>query len=155
MKEIRVFLAVLLILAFLGGIIPAAHAGKAAGDVTAGDVGKETKDLIQALKGYGAEQRDEAIARTQEALDRMDRRIDSLEQKMHDGWDQMSQAARREWQESLRSLHRQRTELAEWYGSMKASSRDAWDHVMEGFSKAYEDLSESWQKAEKEFGGRK
>ncbi|HOP35555.1 MAG TPA: hypothetical protein PL090_04465 [Syntrophales bacterium] len=152
MKAIRYLLVILPVLAVLAGVIPTAHAGKAGGETTAGDVGKETRDLIQALKGYGAEQRDKAIARTKEALDRMDRRIDSLERKMDDTWDQMNQAARREARESLRTLHRQRTKLAEWYGSMKASSRDAWDHMKKGFSKAYEDLSDSWQKAEKEFG---
>ncbi len=51
----------------------------------------------------------------------------------------------------LASLRKQRNELAEWSGSLKTSSAESWEHIKEGFSDAYRSLSDSWQKAQKEF----
>jgi hypothetical protein len=51
----------------------------------------------------------------------------------------------------MKALRRQRTGVAEWYGSLKTSSSDAWEHIKKGFSDAYESLSEAWEKPEKEF----
>jgi chromosome segregation ATPase len=116
------------------------------------EVKKETKELIEALKTYTAEQREEAVEKTKSALDKLDRRIDSLENRVDKDWDKMDRAARQNARESLRTLRRQRTRAAEWYGGFRNSSAEAWGHMKKGFSDAYRSLSEAWQKSEKEFG---
>ena len=67
----------------------------------------------------------------------------------------MNEAARKEARENLRALRKQQNQVAEWYGSMKTSSVDAWDHMKKGFSDAYKSLENAWEKSEKEFGSSK
>ena len=116
------------------------------------DVKQETRDLLQTLKAYSADQRDEAIQKTQSVLESTDKRIDALERRIDQNWDDMNKAAREKARHSLNALHKRRTKVAEWYGSMKSSSADAWEHMKQGFSDAYKALYDAWEKSEKEFG---
>ena len=92
------------------------------------------QDVLQALQGYAADQRDEAVRKTKTALDNLDSRIDALETSIDSNWDRMDKAAREKARANLKALRKQRTELAEWYGSLKSSSADAWEHAKKGFS---------------------
>lgn len=118
---------------------------------TVEDIKAETRELTRKLSAYGAEQRDEAIQSIETTLEDLDARIEVLEQRIDRNWDQMSDAAREEAQANLRALREQRTKVAKWYDSLKASSANAWDKVKAGFSDAYQDLSEAWQNAEDAF----
>jgi septal ring factor EnvC (AmiA/AmiB activator) len=118
-------------------------------------VKQETQDLIQALGAYTADQRDEAIENTQTALNDLDKRIDALETRINNNWDQMNKDARENARASLEALRKQRTEVGEWYSRLKTSSTDAWEHTKKGFSDAYKNLSDAWEKSEKEFGADK
>ncbi len=104
---------------------------------TAKEVKQEMQDLLQALQGYTADQRDEAIQKIKAALGNLDNRIDELETYIYDNWDKMDKATRDKARADLKALHKQRTELAEWYGSLKSSSAGAWEQVKKGFSNAY------------------
>ncbi|GAF97344.1 unnamed protein product, partial [marine sediment metagenome] len=115
------------------------------------EVKQETQDVIQALKGYSVEQRDEATKKTKTALDNLDTRIDELETRIDKSWDKMSETTRRESRESLKELRKQRVKLAEWYGSLKSSSVDAWEHVKKGFSESFKAIHNAWGKAVEEF----
>jgi chromosome segregation ATPase len=116
------------------------------------EVKQETQDLIQALEAYTADQRDEAVQRASTALNNLDERIDALEKRIDDNWDQMNKAAREKARANLKALRKKRNEVAEWYGSLKTSSTDAWEHMKKGFSDAYKALGDAWEKSEKEFG---
>ncbi|MFO7830352.1 MAG: hypothetical protein R6V18_00050, partial [Desulfuromonadaceae bacterium] len=97
--------------------------------VTAKDVQKETKELINTLKQYSVNQRDEAVKEADQALQQLDKRIDALESRVDKNWDNMTQSARQEARANLKSLRQQRNELAEWYGSFKTSSAGAWEEM--------------------------
>lgn len=114
-------------------------------------VKQEAQDLMKALKSYGADQRDEAVQQAGKTLDKLDKRIDALETDIKDNWEQMSKAARKETRENLKVLRDQRNEVAEWYGSMKTSSADAWEEMKKRFSNAYDALSNAWAESVKEF----
>lgn len=116
------------------------------------DVKKETSELLETLKAYSADKRDEALRKSRAAMDSLDQQIDSLESQIDDGWDEMTTAAREKARASLQALRKERNEVAEWYGGMKASSAGAWEEMKTGFSNAYSDLAEAWEKAEGEFG---
>ena len=116
------------------------------------DIKQETAELLEALKAYGTEQRDAAVEQSRAALENLDQRIDALETRMLDQWDEMDQATRSRMRDSLQALREQRTHVAEWYGSLKSSSADAWGQIKQGFSEAYRTLSEDWQKSETEIG---
>ena len=136
----------------LYGIASLCYAETASGKTSIEKVKKETKDLIQAVKGYTADQRDDAIRKTKAALNDLDQRIDALETRIDNDWDKMDKAAREKARASLRVLRKHRNQVAEWYGSLKNSSADAWGHVKKGFSDAYKALYDAWEKSEKEFG---
>ena len=119
------------------------------------DVKKESKDLVQTLKGYSAAQRDEAIARIKVTLDDLDQRITALEATIDANWEKMDKTARENARASLQELRKERTEVAEWYGRLKSSSTEAWEQTKKVFSDAYKNLNDAWEKSEEEFGKRK
>jgi len=119
------------------------------------EVKKETQDLLQTIGSYTADRKDEAVQKAKEGLGRLDKRIDSLEASIDQNWNKMNEAARKEARENLRALRKQRNQVAEWYGSMKTSSADAWNHMKKGFSDAYKALVDAWEKSEKELGSSK
>ena len=147
--------ALMFIWIVLYGITPLCYAQTASGKTSIEEVKQETQDLIQAVKGYTADQRDEAIQKTKEALDNLDKRIDALETRIDNDWDKMDKAAREKARAGLRALRKQRTQAAEWFGSLKSSSAGAWGHMKKGFSDAYRALYDAWEKSEKEFGSYK
>lgn len=119
------------------------------------EINQQTRELLHSLKSYSAEQRDQAIAEADDVLEKLDERISVLHENMVDQWQQMDQAARDNAQVTLRALRKQRTQVAEWYGSLKTSSAGAWSQIMQGFSEAYGNLHEAWGKAEQEFNKEK
>jgi septal ring factor EnvC (AmiA/AmiB activator) len=137
------------------GIIPLCYAEASSEKTPIEDIKNETQDLLTALKSYTSDQRDEAIQKTKSALEKIDKRIDTLETRIDNNWDNMNAAARKKARDSLKTLRKQRIKVAEWYGSLKRSSIDAWEHMKKGFSDAYEAFSDAWEKAEKEFGSSK
>lgn len=137
------------------GVTPFCYAQTENADTSIEDVKKETKDLLQTIGSYTADKRDVAVQKAKEGLDRVDKRIDALEVRIDKNWDKMNEDARKEARENLRALRKQRNQVAEWYGSMKTSSADAWDHMKKGFSDAYKALENAWEKSEKEFSSKK
>ena len=133
------------------GITPMCYAKTSTDMTSVEEVKQETQDLIQTLKAYTADRRDEAINTTKLALDDLDKRIDALETGIDDNWDMMNKDARKNARTSLKSLRRQRIELAEWYGRLKSSSNDAWGQMKKGFSDAYSAVNGAWGKAKQEF----
>lgn len=148
------WMAVLVCLATLG-IPSVCFAETSNGKTSIEEVRQEASDLAEALKNYTVEQRDDAVKASKAALDDLDQRIDALQTRVDEDWDQMSQAVREETRENLKKFRDQRTRAAEWYGSMKASSASAWDEMKQGFSSAYGELAKAWEKAEEEFSEEK
>jgi hypothetical protein len=111
----------------------------------------QTKELIDALAAFSAEQRDQAIEETETALDKIDERIDALQTRIDQNWSRMSATARKEARDNMRALRKRRVEVAEWYGSMKNSSADAWKKMKKGFSDAYQSLADAWKDAAKAY----
>ncbi|UTM59862.1 hypothetical protein L4174_017470 [Photobacterium sp. CCB-ST2H9] len=131
--------------------VSAAEQEKEKTTTSAEEISQETQQLLTSLKDYSIEQKDEAMKATKDGLDTLDAHIEELQAKIDKDWDNMDQAAREKARNSLKLMQEQRVKLAEWYGSMKSSSAGAWEHVKEGFSGAYDSLSEAWQKASEEF----
>lgn len=138
MKLLRLNLSMVAVMMLCS--IAIAHAQSANDTVTAQDVKKEAQELINKLQKYTVDQRDQAVKEADQALKKLDRRIDELETQVDNNWDNMTQAARQKARANLKALRQQRNELAEWYGSFKTSSADA-----------YQVLSDSWEKAKSEY----
>ena len=149
MRKKRFILSMIAVMVFC--FMPIVQAQSGNDTVTAQDVKKETKQLINTLQQYTVDQRDQAVKEADQAIKKVDRRIDALESRVDNDWDQMTQTAREKTRANLKTLRRQRIELAEWYGSFKNSSEGAWEEMKKGFSDAYQAMSDSWEKAKSEF----
>jgi hypothetical protein len=149
-KKMNFYTTVVFVIAVLG-FAPQCYAETPSDKTSLKEIEQESQDLIQTLKAYSADQRDEAIEKTKAALDNLDKRIDTLEERIDLNWDKMNEAARNKARASLKLLHQQRVQVAEWYGSLKNSSDDVWKHMKKGFSNAYSAINDAWEKAEKEF----
>ena len=137
------------------GFTPLCYAETSVDKTSIKEVKKETQDLLHALKSYTVEQREEAIRKTKMALDKLDKRIDSLQTHIDDNWERMDKATREKARASLKALRKERTKVAEWYGSLKNSTGEAWEHMKKGFSNAYKSLNDAWEKTVKEFRSNK
>ena len=142
--------ALTLFLALLLAGAPMSFAAE--GDKTTGkDVGQKIDDTAQTIKNYSVEQRDEALKSAKSMLADADARIDHFESEMNRNWDKMNASARKQAQETMKTLRKQRQDLSQSYGELKRSSSNAWDEVKGGFEKSYDALHDSFSKAAKEF----
>jgi hypothetical protein len=132
-------------------IAPPCFAQSSKEQTTMEDIKQETQDLMQSLKAYTIAQRDEALQKTRAALDNLDQRIDAMETGIDNNWEKMDAAAREQARASLRALRKQRMQVAEWYGSLKSSSAEAWGHMKQGLADAYRSLYRAWEQSEKDF----
>jgi outer membrane murein-binding lipoprotein Lpp len=139
-------LALALALAALTQLSLADDAGKTTGK----DVSRKVEDAGKAIGGYTVAERDKAIKSAQTALADLDARLRRMERKVDAEWDKMDAAAREKARATLNALHKERDELAEWYGGLKHGSAEAWDEVKSGFVKSYEGLKRSFAKAGKD-----
>ena len=130
--------------------LPVSYAQASDDKTTIQDVKQEAQELISKINGYTADQRDEAIKQTKQALEKLDNRIDALETNISNNWDQIDKAAREKAQISLKELRKHRIELAEWYGGLKISSGSAWEEMKRGFSDAYQNIIDAWEKVKRE-----
>lgn len=115
------------------------------------EVKQETRELINALKSYTYEQKEQALKNIEVTLNNLDRKIDQLEDRIDNNWDAMKQKSREESRALLANLRKQRIKVAEMYGSLKNSSVSAWGHMREGFSDAYSVLHKAWENAMSEY----
>lgn len=119
-----------------------------AGDTTPEKVKRETVEAYEALKDYTIEQRDEALAASKEELDRMDDQIGKMQKRLDEEWDEMSEETRKKTRATIEVLREKRNNLAEWYGGLRHSSKDAWSEVKKGFVDSYgrmeEALKDAW-----------
>ena len=114
------------------------------------EVAQEVEEGMRAIRNFSAEQRDDAVARAEQALKKLDAHIDRMEERMREEWSDLDRAARQKSRATLQRLREQRNELAEWYGGMKHGSLDAWERLKEGFLKSYGKLEQAFQEARNE-----
>lgn len=119
-------------------------------DTSAAQVKEETRELIDSLANYTAEQRDLALKKSKEALAKLDERIQDLEAQVRDDWENMDQETRQQAREHLEALRERRMKLAEWYGSMKTGASQAWEEIKQGFTDAYEAFGRAWEDSEQD-----
>lgn len=115
-------------------------------------VEQQAMELKQSVLTYSENQRQVLVNETEAALDNFDARIERLEKTLAENSEDMSVAAEEYANEMMRTLTRQRHELGQWFNSMQAESENAWDEVIFGFSRAYDDFYDSWQDMEAQFG---
>lgn len=117
---------------------------------TSAEVRREINEAMDAISRYSAAKRDEALERASKALSDLDAQLEEREKRLRKDWSEMSERARQEAVETTNELKRHRNELAEWYGGMKHGSQKAWGEVRSGFSRAYAELKNAWERSGKD-----
>lgn len=112
---------------------------------------READEAVDAIRGYSAELRDQAMASAKRAADDLDRQMARLQAQTDERWERMSEAARTSSQATMSELRQRRNALAEWYGGMRHSSAAAWGEVRTGFVTSYHELADALRKARAEF----
>lgn len=138
------------LLALVLGAFLLSSCGEDTGESEAGEVRDEARELADSLASYGAERRDEAVERAEEALADLDGRIERLEEQIRERWSGMDQRAREEAEDKLELLEAQRGRALDWYRKLEDSSAEAWGRVREGFADAYSALTDAWEEARQE-----
>lgn len=145
-------MAALLCVPSLGMAAQRETSGHENGKTTAAEVRRDVADAADAIKAYSADKREEAAKKAKSALDALDARIGAMEARIDKNWDKMDAAARQNARNTLEALRKQRVQVAEWYGALKNSSAEAWEHMKTGFSEAYKSLRHTWEKADRQYG---
>jgi hypothetical protein len=138
-------------LACLVAVVPLRLPAQTAGRTSPEQVRKEVGEAVAAITAYSADRRDEALAKAGSEIERLDRYIERLDDRVDARWDQLDQATRARVRTTLKMLRKQRTDLAEWAGRLRESSAGAWEHVKAGFVTSYRALADAFAKAEDEF----
>lgn len=109
-------------------------------------VQQEFSKAFAAIKDFSAEQRDEAVAKTEALLAELDAELEEQQSAIQANWQSMTEATREESRDALRALKQERNDLAEWLGGIKHGSDEAWDDMVNGFTAAYADFTDAWAK---------
>ena len=115
-------------------------------------VRREAEQAVDAIRGYSAELREQAMANARRAAEDLDRQMARLQAQTDQRWSRMGEAARTRSQATMADLRQQRNALAEWYGGLRHGSAAAWGEVRVGFVNSYHELAEALRKARAEFG---
>ena len=120
---------------------------------------QQAKEALDAVKDFSANQRDAAVENVHKAIDYLDGQINDMQADLDQQWGSMDEAAREKARATMKSLRERRNDLAEWYGGLKHSSKDAWASVKSGFVKSYDkvadDVSEAKKDLKEQFGEKK
>lgn len=108
----------------------------------------EEQSAMSEMKEYTIEQKDAAVAKAQEMMEDLDKKIESWEMKMDQKWDDLKETSRENYAKSKEELKNQRADMAAWLEKMQNSSGEAWEEVTQGFVDGYDAFVESWNKAE-------
>jgi len=115
-------------------------------------VEQQAMELKQSVLTYSEDQRQALVNETKAALNNLDARIERLENNIAANSEDMSVAAEEYANEMMNTLTRQRRELGQWFETLQTDTEDAWDEVVYGFSRAYDEFHDSWLDLEAQFG---
>lgn len=105
----------------------------------------QSRDTLDDVRDYSAEQKDEAVRAARHGLDRLDARIEEMSTRIDASWKQLSQQTRLKKQQALSNLKEQRAELEADYQRLQAASADNWDAAKARFGEAWEATKQAWR----------
>lgn len=117
----------------------------AAASLMASAAGEDGKGQSQweKLKAYSHQQKTEAVAEGKKLLAETEQKIDELKGRAKE----TSAEAKGTYERNMRDLQEKRTQAKAQLERLEKSSSGAWDATKEGFSNAYQDLRQAYEKA--------
>lgn len=117
---------------------------------TSEDVRSEISEAMEAIADYSDQERDQALAKAREAMNRLDAELNRRGQALRDNWSDLSESARETASERLQDLQEARNALGERYGALQSDAKSTWDNVNTDFSEAWESFSNAWTAADED-----
>lgn len=114
---------------------------------TVEEVQAEIAEAMDAVGRYTADERDEALATLDTALERLDAEIEEMEYQIRARWSEMSQTARERTSGALADLRVRRNQLSQTYGALSQSAASAWDDLLAGMREEWTALESAWDDA--------
>lgn len=130
---------------------PTAEQEKATGATEGEQAERDRRLSVDAIRGYSAERREEAMANARRAAAELDEQMEQLQARMDAGWSRMSEASRARSRQAMADLRERRNAMAEWYGGLRHGSAEAWGEVRSGFVKSYHELADALRSARASF----
>ena len=126
------------------------HAAETEGDgeATVESLRQEIQSLDQELREFTTERWDRLMTDIEQVLESLDARIETLENRLDEDWDEADRLTRAQARKALASLRRERARVTEWYERMQDSADFTWESMKEGFNDAFDQLSKDWESAE-------
>jgi len=126
------------------------HAAEDEGNAAVEQLRQDIQSLDQELDEFTTERREQLMRDIEDVLASLDARIETLENRLLEEWNETDKLARAEAKTALASLRRERARVMEWYERMQVSADFTWESMKEGFNDAFSQLSDAWQDAEKD-----
>src|SRR5688572_31993571 len=106
-----------------------------------------TSSDFDALTGYTYEQRSDFQTKAEEALNKLDRKVDEWKMKSRD----LAGDARESWDAAVAELRVKRESLRQSFARTREATADNWDDMKASFRRAWDDLEDSFEKAAAKF----
>lgn len=105
------------------------------------DMQREVEEAARAIGAYSAGRRDQALARSREALDAMDRRIQRMNDELSREAQRQHAQAQAERDRQAADVRARRAKLERQYREMEASNANFWAQTRDAFVRAYRELA--------------
>ncbi len=99
-----------------------------------------------AVENDAGTQKERFLREAEEALEKLDRRIQALSRRMAEKWEQMEPRAKEEAERTLETMKKERQALLEKLNRLQEGSKEAWERMKNELRESYESLKEMLEK---------
>ncbi len=99
-----------------------------------------------AVENDAGTQKERFLREAEEALEKLDRRIQSFSRRMAEKWEQMEPRAKEEAERTLEAMKKERRALLEKLNRLQQGSKEAWERMKKELRESYESLKELLEK---------
>lgn len=115
------------------------------------DVKKELSEVMDAIRAYSSHRQAEALKSMESALEKMDREINMLGDRMRREWEKMEPDVRQKAQETLDHLDSLRDRMAKSLEEWKSGGEITWNAIKEDFLNTWEEFRKSFDDADRQY----
>lgn len=109
----------------------------------AGDVRKEVREAVDAIKSYSYRQKDKAQQRLETLMQGLDERVEALKVRAAES----GAGLREKYEGEIKALEEKRAALRKRLGKVREASPEAWEDIKTGVSGALNELGGAFEKA--------
>lgn len=99
----------------------------------------------ESIRHYGYQQKEEALNEYGEAMDDLEVKIESLENKVKSANPEISHNIKERWKEDLETLRGRRDELAQKFQDLENATPESWEETFTSFEEGWNNLQNRWE----------